>query len=143
MRAMFLWLAVFGTLLWAGDSAVIVQSGSTNSGGFRIVVEKSGKAAYTPLAAKSGRQTEQVKPQSKQIANDLAGRFYSDLGSAGPLAGLPKPRCMKSASFGTTLTVEMAGQKSPDLSCGDGGNAKLKALIQDTNEIVSLFSTGP
>jgi hypothetical protein len=136
MRGMILWLTVAATSLWSADSAVIVQSGSTNSAGFRIVVEKSGKAAYTPMAAKS-------RPKTQKIARDLARRFYADLGAAGPLTVLPKPRCMKSASFGTTLTVELAGQTSPDLSCGDGGNARLKALIQDTNEIVSLFSTGP
>jgi len=140
---MILWLAVAGTSACAVDSAIIEQSGSTNSSGFRIVVEKSGKANYTPVAAKSGRQTDAAKPQSKQITSDLAGRFFSDLGAAGNLSDLPKPRCMKSASFGTTLTVELGGQKSPDLSCGDGGNAKLKALIQDTNDIVSSFSTGP
>jgi len=140
MRVMFLCLIFAARLMPAADEAVIVNSGSTNSPGFRIVVERSGKAVYSPSPRRSAEGLSvQAKHRSRKITHDLARRFYSDLDAAAPLADLPKPACMKSASFGTTLTVELAAQKSPDLSCGDGGNAKLKALIQDTDEIVKIF----
>ncbi len=46
---------------------------------------------------------------------------------------------MKSASFGSKLTVEFGEEKTPDLSCGDAGSAMLQALIRDVKEIVDLF----
>jgi hypothetical protein len=120
--------------LCGADLATIVNSGSTNQPGFRIQVERSGKATYTPAKAKS---------TGRKIDKKLAQRFYQDLDAAKPLSGLKGPRCMKSASFGSTLMVEVGADKTPDLSCGDGGEAKLKALVDDTNEIVKLFSNQP
>ncbi len=76
----------------------------------------------------------------RKLPDPLVKRFYSDLGEAKPLSLLPKQRCMKSASFGTKLTIEWGAQETPDLSCGAGDNAKLQALIRDANEIVRLFS---
>ncbi len=69
-------------------------------------------------------------------------RLYSDLNAAQPLSSLPEPRCMKSVSFGTTLTLQFNGQKTPDLSCGDGGNSSLRALIRDVKEVVAAFGAG-
>jgi hypothetical protein len=46
---------------------------------------------------------------------------------------------MKSASFGSALTVVFGSEQTPDLSCGDGGNAAMRNLIRDVNEIVALF----
>ena len=120
--------------LCAADPATIVDSGSTNKPGFRIQVDRSGKATYTPGKAKS---------TGRKIDKKLAQRFYQDLDAAKPLSGLKGPRCMKSASFGSTLIVEVGEDKTPDLSCGDGGDAKLKLLVDDTNEIVKLFANQP
>jgi len=127
-------LLSFSTALTAADLATIINSGSTNMAGFRIVVERSGKAAYTSAAGKT---------QNRRVAKSLAARFYKDLDAAKPLSGLPSHGCMKSASFGSTLKVEMGSDESPDLSCGDGGNAAMAALIQDANEIVKSFPPQP
>ncbi len=110
------------------DTAVIIDSGSTNTAGFRIVVERSGKAVCT------GRRSAS---ETRKVPKELLRRFYVDLEK--PLAELPKHACMKSASFGTTLTIEFGGQTSPDLSCGDHGDERLKTLIADMHEIVKLF----
>lgn len=140
-------MAIFGPLLLSlslspeeQDTAVIMGSGSTNTAGFRIRVERSGLAEYTSAPRKYGAQRGD-KPNTKrqQLSRDLADRFYSDLEAAKPISSLPEQRCMKSASFGSTLVIEFGGQRTPDLSCGDGGNAKLQALIRDVNEITKLF----
>jgi len=127
---------------WAAgaDVAVIVDSGSTNTAGFRIVVEQSGDAEFTAGPRRPSRSPDE-KPQQmrRKLPDTLVGRLYSDLGAAKPLSALPNQRCMKSASFGTKLTIEFDGQETPDLSCGDGDNAKLRALVRDANEIVKLF----
>jgi hypothetical protein len=124
-------IAVYGAA--AADVAVIVNSGSTNTSGFRIVVERSGKAESTT--------TPQGKQMRRKLPEALTKQLYSDLRAATPLSSLPAPRCMKSASFGTKLTIEFGGQETPDLSCGGGDNAMLQALIRDANEIVKLFDS--
>lgn len=129
------------TTLWAADRPVIVNSGSTNTAGFRIAVEQSGKASYTQMPHRSGLPSDaQGGSKSRNLPKDLVQRFYADLEAAKPFSDLPSGGCMKSASFGTALTIEFAGQKTPDLSCGDHDNAKLKALIADANEIVKAFN---
>jgi len=119
----------------AGD-AVIVNSGSTNTPGFRIVVERSGKAIYTPMPRKSDTN---LKPRTLHLRQALVTRLYSDLDAGKPLAGLPRGGCIKSASFSSSLIIEFAGVKTPDLSCPDHGNPRLQALIKDASEIVKLF----
>jgi hypothetical protein len=116
--------------LCAAEPATIVDSGSTNKPGFRIAIDRSGNATYTPAKGKGTNQ---------RIDKKLAQRFYKDLDQAKPLSGLKGPMCMKSASFGSTLKVEIGTDQTPDLSCGDGGDAKLKALVDDTTRIVKVF----
>lgn len=129
-----------GAPLPAADSAVIVNSGSTNTAGFRITVDASGDAEYRMTQRKSGPNLgDKPAAAQKHVPGTLIKRLYSDLDAAKPLASLPHPRCMKSASFGTRLTIEFGDSETPDLTCGDGDNAKLRALIQDAEEIVALF----
>jgi len=136
MRTTFCLMILSALPLRAAGDAVIVNSGSTNTEGFRIVVEQSGKAVYTQTPRKSDTQ---VKSRSLDLPQALVKRLYSDLDAGKPLAELPGGHCMKSASFGSSLTIEFAGEKTPDLSCPDHGNPRLQALIKDANEIVKLF----
>jgi hypothetical protein len=118
----------------------IVNSGSTNTAGFQIVVEQSGKAEYTsqPRRYPIGK-TEAPKTISKTIPTPLAKSLYSDVNAAHPLSALPAHECGKSISFGTRLTIQFGNDVSPDLSCGDAGNSKMQALIRDATAIVKIF----
>ena len=136
MRSVFCLMILWVLPLRGADDAVIVSSGSTNTPGFRIVVERSGKTFYTPMPRKSDTQ---AKSRSLNLPQALVTRLYSDLDAGKPLAELPRGGCMKSASFGSSLTVEFAGERTPDLSCPDHGNPRLQALIKDAGEIVKLF----
>lgn len=133
-------LAFVVTGVCLAQTIAIVNSGSTNTAGFRIAVQKSGKAEYTsqprPAMMQRGEKPQKV---SKNIAKSLAERFYADVKAAQPLHSLPPPHCAKSASFGTRTYVVFGEEESPDLSCGDGGDPKLRVLIRDVNEIVQLF----
>jgi hypothetical protein len=123
------------------DAATVIDSGSTNASGFRIVVQRSGKAACTTTPRRNARAAgDNSKPKQQQLSQALVDRLFSDLSAAKPLSALPAQHCMKSASFGTSRTIEFGGQRTPDLNCGDGGNSKLRALIQDVNEIVNIFA---
>jgi hypothetical protein len=121
-------------------SVAIVNSGSTNAAGFRIVVPRSGDAELTSAPRRFGPDSGgKAEPRRRKVPDTLVHDLYSDLDAAKPLSSLPAPRCMKSASFGTRLTIEFGADATPDLSCGDGGVAKLKALIRDVRQILELF----
>jgi hypothetical protein len=128
--------------LEAESVAAILSSGSTNVAGYRIDLERSGSATYTPIANRLNPEASaELEPRRHLIPHSLVQRFYADLQKAQPLASLPRQRCMKSASFGLTLVIQLGDQETPDLACGDGGNATLRTLIRDVNEIVRLVSS--
>jgi hypothetical protein len=121
-----------------GDAATIVNSGSTNRPGFRIVVDRSGVAELTATPGRLGAKQVQ-SPARRTLPHALVEAFYADLDAAKPLDSLPAVHCAKSASFGSTLTVVFGKEQTPDLSCGDRGNALMRDLIRDTSRIVELI----
>lgn len=119
------------------DSAAIVNSGSTNSAGFTIVVERSGDSEYRVAP----RGFNAVRPIRRKLPAALVQRFYSDLEAAQPLSALPGEHCLKSKSFGSTTIIQLGSEKTPDLSCPNAPNVHIQALLRDSNEIVNLFRT--
>jgi hypothetical protein len=107
-----------------GPQAIIVNSGSTNTLGYRIYVAHDGTATYVDgNGAGYGRLSKQ-----------LTQRFFHDIALAQPLSGLPATRtCVKSVSFGADIYVRFGGQTSPDLSCA--GNGQAQRLAEDVNSI--------
>ena len=141
MRKFFPLVALLAQPLMAAGSAVIVNSGSTNTPGFRIEVKPSGKAEYTPRVRRALEPGDMAtKPMTRQIPASIAKRFFADLDACKPLAALPAAHCMKSASFGSTVTIEYAGQKTPDLSCGNQQDSRTRDLAQSADEIVQEFN---
>jgi len=121
------------------ENAIIIDSGSTNRAGFRIEVGRSGVAEMTSSRRKVNLSVDQAKPLQRTLSSAVVQRFYADLEAAKPLGALPGAHCMKSASFGSALTLVLGNEQTPDLSCGDGRNAAMRNLIRDVNEIVALF----
>jgi hypothetical protein len=105
-------------------AAVILNSGSTNSAGYRIVVQRSGDAEYVL----GGTQT------FGKIPSALAATFFDDLGKAMPLSAIDVAPCMKSASFGYSLFVWWHGQRSPDITCPGAA-----ALASDAAAVASAL----
>ncbi len=103
------------------NAAVIVNSGSTNISGYRIVVAPDGRAT---VVTPSGSRVQ-------QLATSTAAAFFKHLAAAMPLSKLSGEPCMKSASFGSTTTIQYKGERSPDLSCPmEGPGAALGADVQ-------------
>jgi hypothetical protein len=123
-------------------SAVLVNSGSTNTPGFKIVVPRDGAAEYTamPRAHSQSEGQHVLAPMKRKLPPALVHRLFSDLEAARPFSDLPRPTCMKSVSFGTRLTIQFNGDETPDLNCGAGQSTKLAALIDDAKQIVAMFS---
>ncbi len=121
------------------ETVTIVNSGSTNRPGFRITIDRAGAAELTTAPRKFGppEMRQQPEPIHRTLPRTTVDRFFADLETAKPLSALPPVHCMKSVSFGTTLTVALGTEQTPDLSCGDGGNPALRDLIRDANEIVA------
>jgi hypothetical protein len=89
-------------------AAVILNTGSTNALGYRIVIQQSGAAEY-------------INGDKRAMATVPAAtttKFFTDLQAAMPLKVHPMIHCMKSVSFGTSLFVWWKGARSYDLTCG-------------------------
>ncbi len=109
------------------DTAVIVNSGSTNSYGYTIQVSSEGKGTVT-LQERGGVAARAAKPFTVPAA--AAAQFFADLAAARK-ANVTSAPCMKSASFGTSTHITWQGWTSPDLSCpptGAVGNALVTAV---------------
>jgi len=89
------------------DAAVILNTGSTNAAGYRIVLQRSGDAEYVWGARRATATVDKA----------IATKFFADAAHGMPLSKLLVAPCMKSASFGTSTFVWWRGQRSPDLSC--------------------------
>jgi hypothetical protein len=121
------------------DAATIVDSGSTNRSGFRIVVDPTGAAEMTVVPRGVGARQAQPEPVQRKLPQALVDSLYSSLKAARPIASLPAEHCMKSASFGSKMTVSFGGEETPDLNCGDGGNATLADLIKEVGKITAMM----
>lgn len=108
-------------------AAVIMNTGSTNTSGYRIVVQRSGASEFVGAM---GRSTAQLDTQ-------LVDNFFSDLAAASPLSERATTPCMKSASFGTSLFVYWDHSRSPDLSCPSDKEGK--AVRSDAEEIAAAL----
>ena len=110
----------------AADEALIVNSGSTNSAGYRLRVYADGTTALQQGDA----------ALRKHVSLALVKRFFADLRAAGPLDALPRAACMKSASFGTSTQIGYRGKLSPDLSCPSASSTE-RALAIDADALAA------
>ncbi|HEY0798419.1 MAG TPA: hypothetical protein VGD50_04670 [Candidatus Baltobacteraceae bacterium] len=110
-------------------TAAIVNSGSTNTASFGIVISTDGTAV---------EMTSGARPVRRKLSPAAARAFFSDLGAARPLNRLAVVRCMKSASFGTTTRILWRSQATPDLSC-PSTNAVVLRLSRDIAVIEAQF----
>lgn len=131
-------LAIFSFVAAApADTAVIVNSGSTNSYGYSIHVSSDGKATVT-LQNRGG--TPESTPKPFTVSTETASRFFSDLAAArkGNAATVP---CMKSVSFGSSMHISWQGWTSPDLTCPPKDSLG-QALIDDVGAIRKASGIG-
>ena len=104
----------------ASDEALIVNSGSTNSAGYRLRVYADGTTALQQGDAAI----------RKHAPAELVERFFADLRAAGALDALPRGSCMKSVSFGSSTTLGYRGNtQSGTLTVSDGLHTAKLALL--------------
>jgi hypothetical protein len=126
-------LAVLAVASWVAatpaDTAVIVNSGSTNSYGFTIQVWSDGKGSLS-LKERGGAAST---PKAFTLSAATTARFFADLAAARKANTATAP-CVKSASFGTSTHVAWQDWKSPDLSCPPNDSLGA-ALVRDIDAI--------
>ena len=113
----------------AVQTAVIENTGSTNTSGYTITLTSTGGKYHVASVSNNGNdrnsETGNKEPLGQQVR-----QFFADLSAAMPLTDLPAGRGMRSASFGTRTFITYQGQRSPDLTfSGDPRTAALKADI--------------
>ena len=107
--------------------ALVIDTGSTNRPGMTVTVDETGNASAKPRRG---------EPQSMNLNPQLCQALMKDIKAAGTLSALPEHHCMKSASFGSSLYVEMNGDRSPDLSCANPPDPRAAALQKDARDIL-------
>jgi len=112
------------------DASVILNTGSTNAAGYRIVLQASGDAEYVWGGT---RATASIDPA-------LASTYFADAARAMPFSQLRVLPCMKSASFGSYTFVYWRHERSHDMSCP--GDAAATKLYQDTAAIARALNVG-
>lgn len=137
--AVFFGAIAFGLMAAAPrDSATIVDSGSTNTIGYTIVVWSDGSASLTTQQTRNGPPSS---PKAFKVAPSLATKFFTDLAAARKGNATTAP-CMKSASFGTSLHVTWQGWHSPDLTCPPKDSLGT-ALVTDVDDIRKASGLSP
>lgn len=96
------------------------------------VIRETGPSRFQATSGPPGHSDLQGS-----IPASLAKEIFGDVEAAMPLSSLPKTRCAKSVSFGTSRHVFFNGEKSPDL-CGN--DAKIEMLKSDLAKIMSSAS---
>jgi hypothetical protein len=109
-------------------AAVILNTGSTNALGYRIVVQRSGDAEFVTGDTRA----------LGHVSATVAATFFDDLTKGMPLSALHIAPCMKSASFGFSLFIWWRGQRSPDITCPGA-----PALNNDVNAIAGALGIIP
>ena len=114
-----------------GNLATILQSGSTNTRSYKVVIHNDGSATAeisdAPAIRKSEPATSQQFPPGT-INTKIMRRLLAEIGDVGKI---PTGGCAKSASFGTRTQITYASKTSGDLQCirqqaSDGDHAPLQ-----------------
>ena len=119
--------------------ATIIQSRSTNTRGYKVVIHSDGSATAEISGASSIRKSEPARSQEFPPATIDTRTLRLLLKEIGDVSRIPTGSCPKSVSFGTRTQIAYAGKTSGDLQCirqpASGGD---EALLR-ASEALSKF----
>jgi hypothetical protein len=111
-------------------AAMILNSGSADLAGYRVVIAPDGTAVAVDGAGKGQRQ----------LSADLTHTLFLDLAAAAPLSRLPSSSCAAGAAAVTPIVVSLGAETSPELTCPS--DPKATALLEDIRAITrALYVT--
>jgi hypothetical protein len=101
-------------------------SSSTNVHGYAILLQQNAKA----------RLTQDGYVQTTTIPTADAAQFFKDLDAYSPIKDIATVNnCLKSASYGTTMTLTYAGSTSGDVSCPPSSTSPAEVLYGDEQQV--------
>jgi hypothetical protein len=110
------------------DAIVIIDTGSTNMLGYRIVIGRNGEASY---ASGEGHG-------SARLPASTFSKLKYDVVMAQPLSHVKaSPDCMKPMSFGSSTFIALGDEKSEDLTCP--ASPKGEALKSDVDAVTEFL----
>jgi hypothetical protein len=123
-----------------GDLATIIQSRSTNSRGFSVVIHNDGSATAEISGASFASRVEPPRSQQFPAGTIDTKTLRRLLAEIGDVSKIPTGACMKSASFGTRTQITYAGKTSGDLQCqgqpASGGDQAPMQASEDLRRFV-------
>jgi hypothetical protein len=122
-----------------GDLATIIQSGSANTRGYKVVIHNDGSATAEINGARSAFGNEPARAQEFPPGTIDTRTLRRLLTEIGDVSGIPTGGCAKSASFGTRTQISYAGKTSGDLQCippTPGGDGALLQTSEDLGRFV-------
>lgn len=117
------------------ETAIIENTGSTNTQGYRITVTTSGTVTYSMTGRTGAMPAAEVRQGT--VPRSVTISLFHDLDNAMPLTDLPARHGMRSISFGTRTFITYKGQRTPDLTFG--GDARASALKADIDAITQAL----
>jgi len=141
----FIILAIFFALVSSNnenDIVRIINSGSTNTAGYVIEVQRTGHVTWTvtrrrPILATTPSST--TTQNALQLSSLETNAIFQAVQQALPFTQYAPIHCIKSVSFGTTLHVSYNGQESPDLSC-PLKDQRLVLLSKNIHDLISKLN---
>jgi hypothetical protein len=97
--------------------AVLIQSPSTNSRGYKVVIHNDGSATAEIGGASFAGRAEASRSQQFRPGTIHTTTLRHLLTQIGDVSKIPTGRCAKSVSFGTRTQITYAGKTSGDLQC--------------------------
>jgi hypothetical protein len=125
-----------------GNLATILQSGSTNTRAYKVVIHHDGSATAEISGATSIRKSEPARSQQFPPGTINTKTLRRLLAEIGDVSKIPTGGCTKSASFGTRTQITYAGKTSEDLQCirqqASGGD---EAPLQASKDLSKFVQT--
>jgi hypothetical protein len=123
-----------------GNLAIIIQSRSTNTRAYEVVINNDGSATAEIGGASFGSRIEPTRSQQFPPGTIDTKTLRRLLTQIGDVSRIPTGGCVKSVSFGTRTQIEYAGKTSGDLQCirqqASGGDQALLQASQDLGRFV-------
>lgn len=122
-----------------GVLAVITQSRSTNTLGYRLSIHNDGSAVAEIGAAGSGATASPSRSQQFPPGTVDAATLRRLLDAIGDVSTIPTGFCPKSVSFGTRTEITSAGKTSGDLQCVRPQPSEVNRAPLESSEALAKF----
>jgi hypothetical protein len=124
-----------------GDLATIIQSPSTNTRGYRVVIHNDGSATAEISDSGFGPRTEPPRSQQFPPGTVDTKTLRRLLTEVGDVRRIPTGACAKSVSFGTRTQISYWGRTSGDLQCIRPQAEGDQALLQASEDLARFVQT--